>query len=194
MTGRPLGAKDKTPRKGNSGKNLPGNLKEYIEKNEKKEEVTRIVKESVQYFRRKGVKTNEEIAEGLDQYFADCVANGQIPTVEDMALALGTTRQTLWEWENKVTQNPERAEMINRAKEIIAAIDAKLAVEGKITPVTYIFRSKNYYGMRDQQEVVLSPVNPLGEDVDTEKLKQKYLENTYGILDEPEITIENPDN
>ena len=193
MTGRPLGAKDKSPRKGNSGKNLPGNLKEYMEKTEKKEEISRIVGESVQYFKRKPVKTNEEIAERLNDYFQDCCVNGQIPTVEDMALALGVTRAALWDWENGVMKNPERAEMISKAKEILAAIDAKLVSEGKIPQVTYIFRSKNYFGMKDQQEVVLAPVNPLGDGMDAEKLKQKYLENTYGILEEPEITIENPD-
>lgn len=35
--------------------------------------------------------------------------------------------------------------------------------EGKLNPVTYIFRSKNYYGMRDQQEYVLTP-NADGND------------------------------
>ena len=39
----------------------------------------------------------------------------------------------------------------------MAAIDAKLVSEGKIPQVVYIFRSKNFYGMKDQQDVILSP-------------------------------------
>ena len=157
-------------------------------KDEKKEEISRIIQESVQFFKRKPVKTNEEIAERLNEYFHDCVETGQIPTVEDMCLALGVTRNTVWTWEHAVQTNPERAEMVQKAKEILAAVDAKLVSEGKIPQVTYIFRSKNYFGMRDQQEVVLTPnVDPLGESVDTERLKQKYLENTYGISEEIKI-------
>ena len=157
--------------------------------NEKKEDISRIIQESVQFFKRKPVKTNEELAERLNEYFHDCVETGQIPTVEDMCLALGVTRNAVWTWENGVQTNPERAAMVQKAKEILAAIDAKLVAEGKIPQVTYIFRAKNYFGMRDQQEVVLTPnQNPLGDTVDTERLKQKYLENTYGMSED--ITIE----
>ena len=74
--------------------------------------------------------------------------------------------------------------MVKKAKEILAGIDAKLVSEGRIPQVTYIFRAKNYFGMRDQQEVVLTPNNPLGDTTDTETLKNKYLENTYGITEE----------
>ena len=48
--------------------------------------------------------------------------------------------------------------------------------DGKINPVTGIFWQKNYDGMKDQSEVVLTPNNPLGDSKDTEALKQKYLE------------------
>lgn len=161
----------------------------------KKEEIARIVGESVQYFKREPVKTNEECAERLNEYFLQCCTTGQIPTVEDMALALGVTRYTLWDWETGRSQNSVRSLMIKKAKEILAAIDAKLVSEGKIPQVTYIFRAKNFFGMRDQQEVVLTPnVSPLGEQQDVEALKQKYLDNTYGVAGESpekaESTIE----
>ena len=180
--GRPLGAKDKVKREGHSGKNLPNNMKKYVEATQKKEEISRIIGESVKYFKRKPCKDNAEIAERLNAYFNECWETGQIPTIEDMALALGITRQTLWRWSQEVNQDRERAEMIEHARAILAAIDAKLVTEGKIIPVTYIFRAKNYYDMKDQNEVVLTPnVDPLGEAVDEEKLKQKYLESTYGL-------------
>ena len=57
--------------------------------------------------------------------------------------------------------------------------------DGKVNPGTGIFWQKNYDGMKDQQEVVLTPnTSPLGEQADAEALKQKYLENTYGIAGE----------
>ena len=183
---RTPGVKEKRPRKIDPN-NKPGTGSASIKKNldSKKEDISRIVKESYQYFDRKPPLTNEEIAERLNAYFQQCYEEGQIPTVEDMALAIGVTRYTLWDWENsRYNANPERGNLIKKAKEILAGIDAKLVSEGRIPQVTYIFRAKNYFGMRDQQEVVLTPNNPLGDTTDTETLKNKYLENTYGITEE----------
>jgi hypothetical protein len=55
-----------------------------------------------------------------------------------------------------------------------------LVAEGKIPQVTYIFRAKNYYGMRDQQEVVLTPNNPLGDEASDKDLKNRYIEDNFG--------------
>jgi len=48
--------------------------------------------------------------------------------------------------------------------------------EGKLNPVTYIFRSKNYYGMKDQQEHVITPNNPLGDATSPEEIKKRLDE------------------
>lgn len=201
MVGRPVGSKDKKPRnktnyfgnKNSNGAGLPSNVKK-IERTEKKDEISRIVGESVQYFNREPARTTEEVADRLNAYFAQCCEMGQIPTVEDMALSLGVTRRTLDYWEtNTYGKNPERADLIHQAKEVLAAIDAKLVSEGKIPQVTYIFRAKNYFGMSDQRDVVITPnTNPLGDTVNMERLQQKYLENSYGMNDD--ITIELPEN
>ncbi len=38
--------------------------------------------------------------------------------------------------------------------------DAKLVVSGKLNFLAYCFRAKNYYGMVDKQEMVLTPNQP----------------------------------
>ena len=58
--------------------------------------------------------------------------------------------------------------------------DAKLVIAGKMNFLAYCFRAKNYYGMRDQQEVVLTPNNALGEAASAEDLRKKYLEDVRG--------------
>ena len=144
-------------------------------------DISRIIHQSFQYFDRKPPKDNDELAERLNGYFVECEKQGRIPTVENMALALGVTRSTIWDWENLRSGNAARSYMIKKAKEIMADIDAALVQEGKIPQVTYIFRAKNFYGMKDQQEVVLTPnASPLGDQKDAESLQKKYLEKTYG--------------
>ena len=66
--------------------------------------------------------------------------------------------------------------MIKKAKEILAGIDAKLVSMGKIPQVTYIFRAKNFFGMKDQQDVVVTPNNPLGDTVDQKQLEERIAE------------------
>lgn len=150
-----------------------------VEKSEKKDEISRIVGESFQYFNRTRPESNEELRDRLNEYFQQCIDTGQIPTVEDMALSLGVCRATLWEWERN-KNNFERAEIMRQAKEVLAGIDAKLVSEGKIPQVTYIFRAKNYFGMKDQTTVSWEQGGDRVEDrIDEEQLRKKYLERGY---------------
>ena len=67
--------------------------------------------------------------------------------------------------------------MIKKAKEILAGIDAKLVSQGKIPQITYIFRAKNFFGLSDKQEIVVTPNQPLGSDSDPNELA-KRIENS----------------
>lgn len=139
----------------------------------KKEEISQVIWESYQYFKRPIVKSDEECAERLNDYFRQCNETGQIPTVEDMSLALGTIRETVWKWENGIGCSSVRSHMIKKAKEILAGIDAKLVSMGKIPQVTYIFRAKNFFGMKDQQDLVVTPAQPLGDSPDQKQLEER---------------------
>lgn len=198
---RPKGSKDKVKRRRPEGANnfniadvSPATAIKRINKvtstdDEKKSGIKRIIGESLQYWGRRCPLTTEEVAETLNNYFAQCYDTGQIPTVEDLCLALGITRQTLHRWEHGIQCDSERTIMIQQAKEVLAAIDAKLVTEGKLIPVTYIFRAKNYFGMKDQREEVSVRINPLGDNISNAQLEKKYLENA-NVIELPEIKIE----
>ena len=146
-----------------------------------KGDISKAINASFKYFNVPTPKNDDEIAERINNYLQDCFENDDIPLVENLALAIGVTRTTLWEWETGGKgSTPVKANMIKKAKEILAGIDAYLVSKGKIPQVTYIFRAKNFFGMKDQQEVVLTPNNPLGDGSDSEQLKEKYLADTYG--------------
>ena len=95
---------------------------------------------------------------------------------DKMALALGTVREVDWKWGNGVGCSSERSLMIKKAKQILANIDAELVLGRKIPETTYIFRSKNYYGMRDNVEVTVAPQNPLGDTLDQKELEAKIAD------------------
>lgn len=107
--------------------------------------------------------------------------------------AIGINKDLVYEWTVRRQTNPARTEFIKKVQQFCAMYREGLMEDGKVNPVTGIFWQKNYDGMRDQQEVVLTPnVSPLGEQQDAEALKQKYLENTYGITGEIAEGAESP--
>lgn len=117
--------------------------------------------------------TDEEIEDRTLFFFRRCAETGERPTVEKYALALGYTRQALNEWEHNV--NSRRFDIIKKAKENLAAFDADLASSGKMNPVPYIFRAKNYYGMKDQTDITIEPRQGI-TDQDAETVAAKYAE------------------
>lgn len=110
--------------------------------------------------------------------------------------AIGITKEQAWGWENVTKGNPLRTDFIKKVRQICGLYREGLMQDGKINPVTGIFWQKNYDGMKDQSEVVLTPNNPLGDSKDTEALKQKYLEaaDIVEVSDETETAeiIETP--
>lgn len=69
--------------------------------------------------------------------------------------------------------------------------------DGKINPVTGIFWQKNYDGLKDQTETIITPNNPLGDSTDSETLKRRYLEQKEMQLvaeDPQKESLELPDS
>lgn len=97
-------------------------------------------------------QTPEELADRFTEYFEMCIKNGRIPTVEGLALVSGYERKSFYEV-SKGEFSVQFTPIIKKAKDYIATYDAEMVANGKIPAPVYIFRSKNYYGMKDVQEV-----------------------------------------
>lgn len=129
--------------------------------------------------------TDEELSNRLIEYFTFTIDNEKIPTVEGMALHLGYDVATLRRWQfGQEGSTPFRRSLIKKAKGLLAAFDAELVMENKVNPTGYIFRAKNYYGMKDVQDHVISATDPLGDKEDPEVIR-KRLES--GVAFEPEF-------
>ncbi len=145
-------------------------------------DIRRIGATLLKWYNMEKAVTDEEIRERLEMYFVTTLEAGEIPTVEEMSLALGYDRKTLWCWETGGDgSTPVRRNLIKKAKEFLASFDAKLVQEVKINPVTYIFRAKNYFGLKDQQEYVLTPNNPLGDHTDPTEIQKRLSD---GVVDD----------
>ena len=143
----------------------------------KAEDVSRILANCLQWYKMPKVKNEQELEERIGQFFVECINTGQIPTVEKMCLAIGYDRQTVWRWENGERSSelgPRAGDVTKKGKEFLATFEAEMVTEGKINPVVYIFRAKNFFGMKDVQDYVLTPNNAMGAESDPTQMAQKY--------------------
>ena len=147
----------------------------------KSEDITRCIRNCLMFYDKPIVKSDEECRQRLYEFFDVCGETGQLPTVEKMVMALGAVKSTVWQWENGNGCSATRTNLIKKAKEFIASFEAEMVTEGKINPVVYIFRAKNYFGMKDQQDVVVSPREPLGATMDLSQLESTIVEETPAI-------------
>ena len=75
---------------------------------------------------------------------------GLILLSNGLAIALDYPRSSLFDIQNGVFK-PEFTDIVKKAKDLIATYDATFAQNGKQNSAVYIFRSKNFYGMKDVQ-------------------------------------------
>ena len=157
-------------KRGRGGKE---NFPNVIPSDTKAEDIKRIMKDCLMFYDKPLVSSDEECRERLEWFFDTCGETGQLPTIEKMIMALGATKSTVWNWENGMGCSAERMNIIKKAKEFIASFESAMVTEGKINPVVYIFRAKNYFGMKDQQDIVVKPDNPLGDYQSPEELAKR---------------------
>lgn len=132
-------------------------MDEFASQDERAAYNARTLTDMVPFLKAKPVKSTEEAIERTEGYFLGCARRGVRPTWEEYGLAMGVSRVTLWSWATGQKNPPFDANVVRQAKEFIAAYDARMVTDGKLNPVTYIFRAKNYYDMKDQQDVVVTP-------------------------------------
>lgn len=183
MTDNELVEVGKKITKGRGGKNNFPSSKVAVETEEDKQLVSKLLSEVLVEYKQPKVKSDEELAERLNDYFMRCAARGQVPTVEEMCMSTGYTYATCYDWEvgrNKGFSS-ETSNIIKKAKEMLKTFDAKLVISGKLNFLAYCFRAKNYYGMVDKQEMVVTPNVNNDSDYSADDIRKRYLTDSATI-------------
>lgn len=113
----------------------------------------------------------QELQERFELLFDTCIQNGFCPPIEALSLCSGIPQSTLSDMElAKFEGYVEYSVVIKRAKQFIATVEAQLASSGDINSTVYIFRAKNYLGMVDKQEMVVTPNTGLQTPMNEEEI------------------------
>lgn len=92
------------------------------------------------------VRESEEVEQRVKDFFVWCIKNDLKPGVELLALSLGTSRQTLWNWQQ---EGSERGKIIDRAKQLIASILEQWGLNNSLNVAAFCFLMKNNFGYSD---------------------------------------------
>ena len=135
------------------------------------------------------VKTDEEIAERLNWYFFDyCIRYQMKPTIDSCAMALGIHRDTLNSWEHGESGS-YKSDVAKKVKYLVKNFMESATMEGKLNPIVWMFYGKNYFGMVDKQEMVLTPNRSEGDtDVSAIQERLKAMKQSEGYAALPEGT------
>lgn len=117
------------------------------------ESVARVMAQPTHPFRND--VSDDEIETRIEEFFKWCVDTGTRPSMERLALAVGTTRETIRNWRHGIGCSDERKYMFQEAMEAVAAFDAEMVNTGKMPVVAYIWRSRNYYDMTDEKRIII---------------------------------------
>ena len=169
--------------KGRGGKNNFPTSKVAVETEEDRKLVATLLTEVLVEHKQPKVQSDEELAERFNDYFTRCAMRGQVPTVEEMCMSTGYAYSTICDWETGRRQgfSNSTAEIIKKAKDVLKTFDAKLVISGKLNFLAYCFRAKNYYGMVDKQEMVVTPNVNTDSDYNAEDIKKRYLTDSATI-------------
>lgn len=128
-------------------------------------------------FSGKGYSFNnvEQLGKDCNDFVKLCYDTNTVPTITGFGMWLGCDRDTIYNHAN----NPN-SPFSAQCKNIIQICHLSMengAVGGKINSVLYMFLSKNYFGLKDDKNITVTPVN--GNNLDTQSTMeaiQKQIE------------------
>ena len=103
-------------------------------------------------------KSNDECIEECTGYFKLCDKYNMIPTISSLCLYIGMSRDTIYESIN----NPNKYSysfILKNAVDTCHYMNESGAINGNINAVLYMFLSKNYYGLKDTQDISIKANN-----------------------------------
>ena len=119
-------------------------------------------------------KSNAQELEDRFWRYVDLCNERDVRVTNQVAyFAMGISKDDVYNWENGLTRSSEHRELIKKVKAFCGSYREMLGADGRLNPVTLVWWQKNYDGLVDKSEVVLTPNNPLGTIADQKQLEER---------------------
>lgn len=131
--------------------------------------------------------TENEIEDRIKWFFEWCSVNDVRPGVELLALALGTTRQNLWLWQQN---GGRKGQLVTMAKQVLAALLEQWGQTGKINPAALCFLMKNHFGYQDNVRLEIEPQKMLEATQTPDEIEDRLLRIEQDIPIDDDYALE----
>ena len=137
----------------------------WMDNEEKRDFLAEVIAAGRRALTKKPVLSNQELIDRIDEYLAIIQGRRVPPTIEEFSLYLGFTSATVMQMRDGINLGfrdlplgPEMttSKILERALDMLHQVDAIQSMKRMSDNTTYIFRSKNYYNMRDSRETAIN--------------------------------------
>ena len=119
----------------------------------------------------------QQVKTRIRDYFNYCADNDRKPNIKGLGNWLGVSDDTVIRWRKGDYRAETHCEVIKKAVDLIQEMWWDYGHDGKCNPASWIFIGKNAFGMKDMQDVVITPNNLL-QNLDNDTAKNRLLEAT----------------
>lgn len=123
------------------------------------------------------VSDPKQVEQRINEYFDFCEKNDRKPSIVGVSNWIGVDLSTFDNWKRGEYRATTHLPIIKKTELILKEIWADYMQNGKMNPVSGIFLGKIFFGLREQNEVIITPNNPLGETTTSQQqLAEQYAE------------------
>lgn len=117
----------------------------------------------------------QQVQNRIMEYFTFCAENDRKPNIKGLGNWLGVDATTVNSWRRGEYRAETHSPVIKKAVDILEEMWWDYGQNGKVNPTSWIFIGKNAFGMRDEQQVVVTPNNPM-QDLDADQARKRLLD------------------
>ena len=117
----------------------------------------------------------KQVEQRIHDYFQFCIDNDRKPNIKGLGNWIGVDDETVMRWRRGEYRKETHCGLIKKAVDALQEMWWDYGQNGKCNPASWIFIGKNAFGMRDEQQVVITPNSPL-EQMDASQARQKLMD------------------
>ena len=117
----------------------------------------------------------KQVEQRIKDYFQYCIDNDRKPNIKGLGNWIGVDETTVSSWRRGEYRAETHSPLIKKAVDILQEMWWDYGQNGKTNPASWIFIGKNAFGMKDVQDVVVTPNNPIGETTGQKELAADYV-------------------
>lgn len=123
----------------------------------------------------------KQVENRIHEYFQYCIDNDRKPNIKGLGNWLGVDATTVNSWRRGEYRSTTHSPLIKKAVDLLEEMWWDYGQNGKTNPASWIFIGKNAFGMKDVQDVVISPQNNGEDDMSADDIAKRYIEDSRTV-------------